>query len=133
LHGQELRSLGEPLNTDLHKPAIRKVVLNHPSRHVAEAKTGPQERVLRPEIRKTPLQGRKDTEVLPLGERCPIRQTSTLTRAEVRDRVLEARANGTLIPAGQGEYAGVPEEARQSILAKARAATGDDAIASLGK
>jgi hypothetical protein len=59
--------------------------------------------------------------------------TSTLTRAEVRDQVLEARANGTLIPAGQGEYAGVPEEARHSILAKARASTGDNAIASLGK
>lgn len=58
---------------------------------------------------------------------------STLTRAEVKQQVLEARANGTLIPAGQGEYADVPGEARHSTLAKARAVTGDNAIASRGK
>lgn len=31
--------------------------------------------------------------------------TSTLTRAEVKQDVLEARVEGTLIPAGEGEYA----------------------------
>jgi hypothetical protein len=32
--------------------------------------------------------------------------TSTLARAEVKQEVLEARADGTLIPAGQGEFTG---------------------------
>ena len=59
--------------------------------------------------------------------------TSTLTRAEVRQQVGEARANGTLIPAGQGGYADAPGKARHSIFAKARAVTGDDAVASRGK
>ena len=59
--------------------------------------------------------------------------TSTLTRDEVRQQVREARANGTLIPAGQGEYADAPGKARHSTFAKARAVTGDNAVASRGK
>ena len=57
---------------------------------------------------------------------------SALTRAEVRQQVLEARANGTLIPAGQGEYAGASGTARRSTFAKARTGTDDDAVASRG-
>ena len=34
--------------------------------------------------------------------------TSTLTRAEVKADVLEARSEGALIPAGEGEYSGIP-------------------------
>jgi hypothetical protein len=45
--------------------------------------------------------------------------TTTLTRAEVKEQVLEARADGTLIPAGQGEYAGMPAAEAHSAYAKA--------------
>jgi hypothetical protein len=40
--------------------------------------------------------------------------TSILTRAEVRQQVLEARADGTLAPAGQGECADAPGKAGHS-------------------
>jgi hypothetical protein len=59
--------------------------------------------------------------------------TSTLTRAEVRQQVREARANGTLVPAGQGEYADPLGKGRHSTFAKARAVNDDNAIASSGK
>ncbi|HEV7575050.1 MAG TPA: DUF4148 domain-containing protein [Caldimonas sp.] len=36
---------------------------------------------------------------------------STLARADVKAEVLEARANGELIPAGQGEYPNAAEAA----------------------
>ncbi len=48
--------------------------------------------------------------------------TSTLTRADVKEQVLEARADGTLIPAGQGEFAGAPLIHATSMFAKARPA-----------
>jgi hypothetical protein len=57
---------------------------------------------------------------------------STLTRAEVRQQVREARANGTLIPAGQGEYAGATGTPRRSTFAKTRAVADPDAVASRG-
>jgi hypothetical protein len=43
--------------------------------------------------------------------------TSTLARAEVKQEVLEARADGTLIPAGQGEFTGSEQvvHAAQSV------------------
>jgi len=44
--------------------------------------------------------------------------TSTLTRAEVKAEVLEARANGTLIPAGEGEYSVPPGEQTHRVAAK---------------
>ena len=44
--------------------------------------------------------------------------TSTLTRAEVKAKVLEARVNGTLIPAGEGEYSVPPGEQTQHVAAK---------------
>jgi|KBSSwiStaDraftv2_1062776.scaffolds.fasta_scaffold2486509_1 hypothetical protein len=56
--------------------------------------------------------------------------TSAFTRAEVRLQVLDARANGTLIPAGQGEYAGASGTARRSTLAKWSAFADDNAVAS---
>jgi hypothetical protein len=57
--------------------------------------------------------------------------TSTLTRADVKEQVLEARANGTLIPAGQGEFADGPP-VTATTFAKARPAA-DQNVASLGK
>jgi hypothetical protein len=42
--------------------------------------------------------------------------TSTLARAEVKQEVLEARAEGTLIPAGQGEFAGTEQVVRTAQI-----------------
>ena len=57
--------------------------------------------------------------------------TSTLTRAEVKEQVLEARANGTLIPAGEGEFSNAGP-VTTTTFAKARPAA-DQNVASRGK
>lgn len=59
--------------------------------------------------------------------------TSTVTRAEVRQEVRAARANGTLIPAGEGEFAGRLGRAGHPTVATATTANGDDTLVSRGK
>jgi hypothetical protein len=53
--------------------------------------------------------------------------TSTLTRAEVNEQVLEARAEGTLIPAGEGGLA--PRGYTHPTFAKA-SSVADENVAS---
>jgi hypothetical protein len=54
--------------------------------------------------------------------------TSTLTRADVKEQVLEARADGTLIPAGEGEFAGTRPVYATSKWASARPANGQAGV-----